>query len=165
VDFLTFSFMKRGVFFWINVVGILIALGGAGIGIYASIDPEGLAAWFMKMDLRALTVWLPVGITVFVVLICGAVFAPFIKSAMDNSQKKKRLAMTGIKGNAVILDVRDTGMTVNRNPYIKVTVEVKPGIQASFQMLCSRVQIPRVGDTIEVLYDPSDLTCVMPVLG
>ena len=145
-------------------IGIIFGLAGAAIGIYASIDPMAVGNMFSQIGPENLAIWLPIGIVVLVAAIIIPMLLPLIKSAMKNSQNKKRLAMVGVKGSAKVLAVQDTGMTVNMNPYVKITVEVKPGIQASFSMMVSRLSIPRPGDSIDVLYDPSDLTCVMPAL-
>ena len=72
---------------------------------------------------------------------------------------------TGQRKIAKILNVQDTGMTVNMNPYVKITVETTPGNQATFQMMVSRVKIPRPGDSIEILCDPANPTVAVPAQG
>jgi len=145
--------------------GLIVGLAGAAIGIYASINPMGVGKLFLSMGVDNMVNLMSFGIPLLVLVIMGAAFAPFIASAMKNAQKKKRLALVGVKGKAKILSVQDTGLTVNNNPYIRVTVEMKPGSQATFQTMVSRVAIPRAGDMIEVIYDPADPSVVMPVMS
>ena len=90
-------------------------------------------------------------------------FVPFLTRGIKNSRTKKHLMDVGQKTTATILAIRDTGLTVNNHPYIEVSVQLKSGVETSFQLLVSRVAIPRVGDQIDVLYDPADPTVVMPV--
>jgi len=140
-------------------IGLVVGALGVILGIYASIAPMQVASWFTG---SGAVNWLPTAIPVIVIGIMVISFAPFIKNMMGNSAKKKRLQQVGQKTGAKILDVQDTGMTVNMNPYVKVTVEMPGGKSATFQVLVSRVQIPRIGDVIQVLYDPADPTIVMP---
>ena len=152
--------MKLGVGAWI---GIIVGLAGAALGIYASIDPMAVGSVFLKIGSKNMETWLPVGVSVFFVLLFGFAFKPLISSSIRNAQLKKRLATVGVRGRAQIVAVKDTFMTVNNNPYVGIVVEIKPGVQASFNTIVSRVQVPRVGDVIEVIYDPSDPTACIPV--
>jgi hypothetical protein len=115
----------------------------------------------MNFDFQNLEPYLPLIIVGVVSIIMLLAFRPLIKGAIANAKKKKRQKEVGVKTTAKILDVQDTGITVNNNPYVKVTVEVK-GTQVTFTMLMSRLSYLRAGDVIEVLYDPSDPTVIMP---
>jgi hypothetical protein len=74
--------------------------------------------------------------------------------------KKKKILENGVQAQAVVMDVQDTGMTVNDNPRVKLTLQVQPEsgppFQATKKTTVSRVAIPSVGDTYFVRYDPSD---------
>jgi hypothetical protein len=76
--------------------------------------------------------------------------------------KKKKILENGAQAQAVVIDVQDTGMTVNDNPRVKLTLQVQPENGVSFQVTkkttVSRVSIPSVGDTYFVRYDPADPT-------
>jgi hypothetical protein len=59
-----------------------------------------------------------------------------------------------------VINIQDTGMTINNNPRVKLTLQVQPDGQAAFQATkiatVSRLQIPRVGDEFWVRYDSDD---------
>ncbi len=74
--------------------------------------------------------------------------------------KKKKILAEGVQARAVILNVQDTGMTINDNPRVKLTLQVQPEggppFEVSKKQTVSRVAIPRPGDEYLVRYDPSD---------
>lgn len=143
----------------IGMLSGLIAGGiGAAIGIYASINPEGVAT---LLNSPQGMVAFPIFIAALVIIPITLSFGPLAISAIKNSRKKKRLRQIGVKGTAKILSVQDTGVTINMAPYVKITVQTSMGTQAEFNMLVSRVGIPRPGDEIEILYDPADPTIAM----
>ncbi len=70
------------------------------------------------------------------------------------------LVYGGQRAPGVVVNVVDTGMTVNRSIRVRVTVEVQPDSGAAFEatrtMLVSRISFPRIGDDVEVAYNPDD---------
>ena len=79
----------------------------------------------------------------------------------DRGKRKRRLEEAGVNAQAQILAVQDTGMTVNDNPRVKLTLAVSPAdgsqaFQVSTKKTVSRVAIPRPGDVLMVRYDPED---------
>jgi hypothetical protein len=83
--------------------------------------------------------------------------------ALFQSKKKKaaELMATGSTGVGTVIQVQDTGMTVNDNPRIKMTFRIEPtdgspAFDAQKTSTVSRVQIPRQGDRYPVWYDPQD---------
>ena len=79
----------------------------------------------------------------------------------DRGKRKRRLEEAGVTAQAQVLSVHDTGMTVNNNPRIKITLAVSPtdgsaAFQVSTKQTVSRVAIPRAGDVYMVRYDPED---------
>lgn len=74
--------------------------------------------------------------------------------------KKKKILAEGVQARAVVLNVQDTGMTINDNPRVKLTLQVQPEGQMPFEVekkvTVSRVSIPSIGDQYVVRYDPSD---------
>src|SRR5512132_121359 len=80
----------------------------------------------------------------------------------SNKRKKAQdLFQTGAKGVGTVLQVRDTGMTVNENPRVAMVFRVEPlDGQAAFDAqkttTVSRVEIPRQGERYPIWYDPED---------
>jgi hypothetical protein len=78
--------------------------------------------------------------------------------------KKKKILSEGVQARAVVINVQDTGMTINDNPRVKLTLQVQPEgavpFEATKKSTVSRVAIPRVGDEYVVRYDPSDTSTV-----
>jgi hypothetical protein len=78
-------------------------------------------------------------------------------------KKAQELFETGSKGVGTVLQVQDTGMTVNDNPRVKMVFRVEPldgaaAFDAQKTQTVSRVEIPRQGDRYPVWYDPEDPT-------
>jgi hypothetical protein len=79
----------------------------------------------------------------------------------DRGKRKKRLEEAGVTAPAEIVSVQDTGVTVNNNPRVKLTLAVSPTdgsapFEVSMKHLVSRVAVPRAGDGFTVRYDPED---------
>ncbi len=73
----------------------------------------------------------------------------------------ERLVATGARGVGTIIDVRDTGMTLNDDPRVTVVMQVTPEgggptVERRKSMFVSRVAIPQVGQRFPVWYDPAD---------
>src|SRR5215213_5524837 len=88
----------------------------------------------------------------------GAPMGIFGKS---KRQKAQELFETGSKGVGTVLQVQDTGMTVNDNPRVKMAWRVEPldggeAFDVQKTITVSRVEIPRQGDRHPVWYDPQD---------
>jgi hypothetical protein len=70
----------------------------------------------------------------------------------------RRVRAHGIEATAIVLDISDTGMTINKNPRVKLRLQVnpigQPPYEAELAVVVSRIAIPRVGDMIRVKYDP-----------
>ncbi len=76
-------------------------------------------------------------------------------------KRKQRLEEAGVDAPAQVVQVNDTGMTVNNNPRIALTLQVAPTdgsapFQVGKKVTVSRVAIPRAGDVFMVRYDPDD---------
>lgn len=83
--------------------------------------------------------------------------------ALFKSKRKKaqELFETGAKGAGTVVQVRDTGMTINDNPRVKMIFRVEPldgspAFDAQKTTTVSRVEIPRQGDRYPVWYDSDD---------
>ncbi len=71
----------------------------------------------------------------------------------------RRIKAHGIEADATILAISDTGVTMNKNPYVKLHLRVepigRPVYETEAQALVSRVAIPRPGDGVRVKFDPN----------
>jgi hypothetical protein len=76
------------------------------------------------------------------------------------NEKREQLKKTGKKADAEITKIEDTQVTINKNPKIKITLQVKPEGEEEFtaviSTVVSRVNIPRKGDNCVVYYDPKN---------
>lgn len=72
----------------------------------------------------------------------------------------EKLVTEGTSSQAEVLAVADTGITQNNDPMVILTLRVRPQYGSEFEVeakaVVSRVAIPRVGDVINVRYDPTD---------
>jgi len=75
-------------------------------------------------------------------------------SSIHQAEQVAALRAAGIPTQtATVLGLQDTGQTINDNPSVVLTIQV--GAQAvAIQALVSRLEIPRVGDQVQVLTDP-----------
>jgi hypothetical protein len=100
-------------------------------------------------------------------IILAAIFVPMglapLPLAFGGRRKQERatrLAAQGSRCPGVVVSVEDTGITINDNPHVKITVRAEPPGEAPFTVVktatVSRVRIPRAGDACVVLYDPAD---------
>jgi hypothetical protein len=81
----------------------------------------------------------------------------------SKQEKAINLVETGSRGVGVVLNVQDTGVTMNDNPRVKMTFRVEPldgsaPFEAEKTKTVSRVEIPRAGDRYPVWYDAADPT-------
>ncbi|MEY5068348.1 MAG: hypothetical protein RLZ47_210 [Bacteroidota bacterium] len=97
----------------------------------------------------------------FLISIFLIFYLPFWWSSFRQTQLSHRLKEEGVLMLAQIKKVEDTGITVNKNPKVKITVAVSDQT-ASFELTVSRVNIPQVGDFMTVIYDPKDHTKAVP---
>lgn len=66
----------------------------------------------------------------------------------------------GEPAEAVVLDISDTGITINDNPKVRLKLKVYPKdgepYEAVVSQVVSRVTIPRIGDRVHVKFDPNN---------
>jgi hypothetical protein len=79
----------------------------------------------------------------------------------NKRKQAQELFETGSKGVGTVLQVQDTGMTVNDNPRVKMIFRVEPidgapAFDAEKTTTVSRVEIPRQGDRYPIWYDQQD---------
>ncbi len=136
--------MKMNAGAWIGIAGGLIGLI-VGVGsVLVNSGPEG--------------VYIAAGI----ILLFGGMFYLFYRLFFAPMILASRLRKTGIPGKAVITEVRDTGVTINNSPQVKLLLEIKNSLGQKYtttvRTLVSRLQpqLYQPGMTIPVLVDPKD---------
>jgi len=124
-------------------IGLVVGLIGAAIGLTAAIISDPVFGIIMS---------------VIVIAVLGGTFGTiFGRMATQN-----RLLKTGVSARAVIKELRDTGVTVNNAPQIKLLLEVTPPTGAPYlvetKTLISRLEIPsfQPGTEIAVKIDPNN---------
>lgn len=109
------------------------------------LDNEGINHWFERFRFR---------------------YAQVMKEATEgwsgiNPMKLTELLVMGERAQATIVAVRDTGMTVNDDPRVELTLRFVPEgettpVERKLKMLVSRIAVPQRGTTVEIAYDPND---------
>jgi hypothetical protein len=97
----------------------------------------------------------------------GILFALVVVGRLFRSgAQNRRLLQAGESAAAVILELRDTGVTVNGNPQVELVLDVLPPNRSPFRAtartMISRLQTSQVQPGMQVLvkYDPNDLSKV-----
>ena len=76
-------------------------------------------------------------------------------------EQAQNLMATGAHGKGTYLNIRDTGMYVNDNPRVEITIQVQPDDgSAAFTVqkreVISRYSFPQIGSQVDVWYDRND---------
>ncbi len=94
--------------------------------------------------------FLPIGLAPLLVV-------PLRRGLKARSAARRR---AGTRAEATVVGLADTGMTVNQNPRLQLTLEVTPPGRPTFTAhktaAVPRFLIPRTGDRIVVYYDPTN---------
>ena len=87
--------------------------------------------------------------------------------ALDTTGAMAALAENGVAAAAEVVSIQDTGQMVNFNPVVVLTLNVTPeggqAFQTMGQLTVSKLAIPRVGDTINIKYNPDEISQFMIV--
>ncbi|MPZ17682.1 MAG: hypothetical protein GEV06_07210 [Luteitalea sp.] len=89
-----------------------------------------------------------------------------IRDRMTGEAEAKQIRAVGVAAEATVVQIWDTGVTVNDDPVVGFLLDVKPDGQPPFQAktkaLVSRLAVPRVqpGAHLRVMFDPHDTTRV-----
>jgi hypothetical protein len=88
--------------------------------------------------------------------------ACFTIDYMTGEGEARRIRRVGERADAEIVDIWDTGITLNNNPVVGFKLLVRPENSGSYEArtegLVSRLHIPRIqpGAVIQVAIDPED---------
>ncbi|MGH2553234.1 MAG: hypothetical protein ACRDEB_05925 [Chitinophagaceae bacterium] len=136
--------MKMNAGMWIGIIGGIIGLI-AGIG--AVVTTGGKYG-----------IWMGLGMLV----IFGGMFYLFYRIFFKPMINAARLQKKGLPGKATILEVKDTGITINNNPQVKLLLEVKNNYGQKYNAQC-RVMVSRLnpgmfmpGMEVAVKIDPDN---------
>jgi membrane protein implicated in regulation of membrane protease activity len=155
---------------WMLPVGVIAAMAGMFMGGGFLV----FAGLFMAIGLGALIVgilgqmpdmpffpWLFGGL-----FFAGGLVPFFLGAFMRRSAAAKQvmaaeLMRSGAKGVGTITNVSDTGITINNNPRITITMRIEPNdgapaVERNKTVTVSRVQIPQVGARYPAWYDRND---------
>lgn len=95
-----------------------------------------------------------------ITLISLLVFYLNARFMLKRNPEGKRRLINGITAPAEVLAIHDSGMTINHDPVVKLTLMVKPEYGSRFPVtantVVSHIAIPRPGDTVHVQYDPDN---------
>ncbi len=106
--------MKMNAGVWIGIIGGLI---GFSVAIASVVVTAGQDA-----------VW----IVAIMLLFFGGMAYLFYRLLFKPMMNAKRLMKIGIDGKAKILEVKDTGVTINNNPQVKLIMEVKSSLGQTY---------------------------------
>lgn len=81
------------------------------------------------------------------------------QQAVEGMEQQQMLAQTGADATAVVVMIQDTGSMINMNPMVVLTLTVTPAnggatFGTTGQAVVSKIAIPRVGDKINIKYNP-----------
>lgn len=136
--------MKMNAGMWIGIIGGIIGLL-AGIG--AVVATGGQSGIYIGLGM---------------LVVFGGMFYLFYRLFFKPMINAARLQKTGIPGTAKILEVKDTGVTINNNPQVKLMLEVKNNFGQKYNAQC-RVLVSRInpnaympGMEVPVKIDPKN---------
>jgi hypothetical protein len=137
--------MKMNTWGWI---GMGLGLGGFLVGILSVV-----------MTVPGST---GIYITAGMLILFGGMGVLFYKLFFGPMLNASRLQKTGLPGKAIITDVKDTGITINNNPQVKLILDVKNNFGQRYSTTC-RVLVSRInpfaykpGMEVPVKIDPKN---------
>jgi hypothetical protein len=105
---------------------------------------------------------LPYSVPLYLVLLIGGVIALLVtmqKGWLTRPGNYNRLMQSGVDARATILEMKDTGITLNNDPFVKIRLRIEPpggpAYEKQLRVAVSRIGIPAVGDTLNVRIDPN----------
>jgi len=134
----------------------LLIMTAVGIGMYMVFGVDWTDSATVSANVEGYFFAVPFVVAGIIILITAAAVAPMFMGFVRDVQVRKRLQQGGVRAKGLIMNVRDTGASINNNPVVKLDVQIRPGMNTVIQKTVSRVAVPREGDEIEVLYNPAN---------
>lgn len=136
--------MKMNAGIWIGIIGGII---GLLVGVGSVVATGGQSGIYIGMGMLVLF---------------GGMFYLFYRIFFKPMINTSRLQKTGLPGKATILEVKDTGVTINNNPQVKLILEVKNSFGQKYTTQC-RMLVSRInpnaympGMEVPVKIDPKN---------
>lgn len=136
--------MKMNAGAWIGIIGGIV---GLLVGIGVVIMTAGSTGIYISIAMLALF---------------GGMFYLFYRLFFKPMINANRLQKIGLSGKARILEVKDTGVTINNSPQVKLILEVKSSLGQKYTTQC-RVLVSRLnpwayqpGMEVPVKIDPAN---------
>ena len=80
------------------------------------------------------------------------------KSTLNMVDKRSELMTTGKAAKADVIGISDTGKMLNYDPIVNIKLSVQPETGNPFQVeaeqIVSKIAVPRVGDKVNIKYNP-----------
>lgn len=136
--------MKMNAGTWIGIIGGII---GLVFGIIAVLTTAGQSGIYIALAMIA---------------IFGGVFFMIYKLVFGPMINASRLMKTGLPGKATITSVSDTGVTINNNPQVKLTLDIRNSLGQRYtttvRTLVSRINpfVFQPGMEVPVKIDPKN---------
>ena len=108
-------------------------------------------------------------IPIFAIALVVAVFHRTLFSFFKKNQRKKLLADEGVEAEAVLLNMQQTGLYVNKQPQVKLQMQVQPYSGQDFitetKEVLTFVDLAQlqIGGTLVVKYNPENRKEIMLV--
>ncbi|MBL0267900.1 MAG: hypothetical protein KAX45_09690 [Chitinophagaceae bacterium] len=112
---------------------------GAWIGLVAGAVGLLVGVGVVMMTAGSTGIYISLGM----LALFGGMFYLFYRIFFKPMMNASRLQKIGLPGKARILEVRDTGVTINNNPQVKLILEVKSSLGQTYQTQC-RVMVSRL---------------------
>lgn len=136
--------MKMNAGAWIGIIGGII---GLVVGVGAVVATAGSSGIYIGLGM---------------LFLFGGMFYLFYRLFFKSMINTSRLQKIGLPGRARILEVRDTGVTINNSPQVKLILEVKSSLGQKYTTEC-RVLVSRInpgayrpGMEVPVKIDPNN---------
>jgi hypothetical protein len=149
------------------VIGLPFVLIGAGFIIAgfmtdpAQLTADGFPAQYFFYLMGAIFLgYSLIGLVTAVPL--HLLFHKLEKNAEQKTLLTEQLKATGVQGKARVAELNDTGMLVNHNPRVRLTLEIRIENRSPYRIQKTeiipliRISQVQVGGEIDVLVDPND---------
>lgn len=93
-------------------------------------------------------------------VLCGTSTLLLVGAPIISALRNRSILADGVPASAKILEISDTGTTINNNPVVRLLLEVQPDDRMPFQSeterLISRLEVAQYqpGQVVQVKFDP-----------